>query len=63
MEKTIIYLIGLVLILISVIMIYDARRIANRLFNSGELNEATKTLKIIGTIVIWISIGIIYAIR
>lgn len=62
MGKTIISLIGLILILISVIMIYDARRIANRLFNSGELNEAAKTLKIVGTIVIWIGIGIIYAI-
>lgn len=62
MGKTIISLIGLILILISVIMIYDARRIANRFFNSGELNEAAKTLKIVGTIVIWIGIGIIYAI-
>ena len=50
MLKNIIILIGLIIIGIGVIAIFDARKIATKLFNQGETNNATRTLKIVGFI-------------
>jgi len=42
--------IGLVVVLIGVIIVYDARPITKRIFGFGDQNEATTGLKITGFI-------------
>ena len=44
-------LIGVIVIAISVVAIFDARKIATKHFNKGETNNATTMIKIIGFIV------------
>ena len=51
MLKIIINLISVVVILIGVILIYDARIITKRIFGFGDQNEATSGLKILGWII------------
>ena len=53
METTsvIIKLIGLIIICIGTIMVYDARRITTKWFSFSDRNETTKILKIVGFIV------------
>ena len=48
MFKIIMILIGMIIIAIGVIAIFDARKIATTHFNKGETNNATKYIKIIG---------------
>ena len=62
MLQIILKIIGLVIILLGVILIYDARIITKKLFGFGDQNEATSGLKIsgfmlsiIGTLVIYFS--------
>jgi len=50
MAKIIFIIIELIVLGISVIMIYDARKIATKTFSSNETNETTKVLKIVGFI-------------
>jgi hypothetical protein len=59
MLKIIINLISVVVILIGVILIYDARIITKRIFGFGDQNEATSGLKILGWIISIIGILII----
>ena len=59
MLKIIINLISVVVILIGVILIYDARIITTRIFGFGDQNEATSGLKILGWIISIIGILII----
>lgn len=40
----------IIVLMIGVILIYDARTIAKKIFSFGDQNEATLTLKIIGFI-------------
>lgn len=61
MGKIILILLSTIIIAISVVMIYDARAIAKRMFSSNETNETTKVLKIVGFVVLLIGLGIIYA--
>ncbi len=42
--------IGTIILMIGVILIYDARKITKKMFSFGDQNEATLTLKIIGFI-------------
>lgn len=49
--KTVLILIGLVLAMIGIIMIYDARLLTKKLFSFGDQNEASWGLKILGFIV------------
>ena len=44
-------LIGLIIVAIGVVMIYDSRKIAEKRFSFGDRNDSVKTLKIIGFIV------------
>lgn len=44
----ILFILGLLIALIGVIMIYDARIITKKLFGFGDQNEATLGLKILG---------------
>lgn len=58
MDK-ILLLLGLIIIAVSVILVFDARRIATKLFSNGEKNEATKSLKMVGFIIALIGMCII----
>lgn len=60
MAKIIFIIIELIILEISVIMIYDARKIATKIFSSNETNETTKVLKIVGFIALIISHDIYY---
>ena len=50
MKQIIIKLIDLIIFLIGVIFIYDARLLSERWFGFGDQNEATSGLKILGFI-------------
>ena len=50
----------LVIILIGVILVYDARLLTKRFFGFGDQNEATAGLKILGFIMAMIGVLIIY---
>lgn len=59
MLELIVTLIAVIIILIGVILIYDARIITKRIFGFGDQNEATSGLKILGWIISIIGILII----
>lgn len=48
MLKTLLILIGLIIILIGVILIYDSRLITKKIFGFGDQNEGSFWLKILG---------------
>ena len=60
MKETIFLIIGLILSVIGVILIYDARDITKKLFSFGDQNEASAGLKIVGFIMSIIGFLIIY---
>ena len=60
MSQIIITINGLVLILIGVICIYDARIITKRFFGIGDQNEGSNGVKILGFIVAIVGALIIY---
>lgn len=47
----IIDLIGVIIVMIGVILVYDARPITKKLFSFGDQNEASLGLKIVGFII------------
>ena len=49
--QIILILIGLILAMIGVIMVYDARLLTKKLFSFGDQNEASSGLKILGFII------------
>lgn len=49
--KIFLTLIGLVLAMIGVIMVYDARILTKKLFSFGDQNEASLGMKILGFII------------
>ena len=51
MEKIILIIIGLIIAILGVIMIFDARLLTQKFFGFGDQNEATAGFKIIGFIV------------
>lgn len=48
-------ILGTVALMCGIILIYDARYLAKKLFSFGEQNEATRALKIVGFIISMIS--------
>ena len=50
MLEIILETIKVIILMIGVIMIYDARSITKKVFSFGDQNEATLTLKIVGFI-------------
>lgn len=60
MLKLVLILVGFIICAISTVMCFDARSIAAKNFSTGEINEATKTIKIIGYTLSMIGILIIY---
>ena len=53
-------IVGLILALIGVIFIYDARKIVKKAFGFGDQNEATSGIKIIGFVFSMIGAFIIF---
>ena len=53
-------LIGILIVLVGVIMIYDARIITKRFFGFGDQNDASSGLKILGFIITIVGGLIIY---
>ena len=49
--KVIFMLVGMLLAMLGVIMIYDARLLTKKLFGFGDQNEATMGFKILGSII------------
>jgi len=60
MLNIILSIIGIVIVLLGVIMIYDAREVTKRLFGFGDQNEAALGLKIAGFLISVIGAVIIY---
>lgn len=60
MLEIIVKLIGVIIILIGVIMIYDARTLSKKFFGFGDQNEASNGLKILGFIITIVGGLIIY---
>ena len=51
MGQIILRLIGVIILLIGVVLVYDARIITKKVFDFGDQNEATSGFKILGAIV------------
>ena len=51
MGRVILTIIGLIIAIIGIIMIFDARLLTQKFFGFGDQNEATAGLKIIGFVV------------
>ncbi len=60
MLQIIFKLIGAIIVLLGVVLIYDARIITKKMFGFGDQNEATSGLKIFGVILSCIGALIIY---
>lgn len=60
MGELILIILSTIIITVGVVSIYDARTIALKMFSSGETNEITKILKIVGFIISLMGLGIIY---
>lgn len=60
MLNIILSIIGIVIVILGVIMIYDARYLTKKLFGFGDQNEAALGLKIAGFLVSLIGTIIIY---
>ena len=55
--------IGILIVLLGIIMIYDARILTKKFFGFGDQNEATSGLKILGFIVAIVGGLIIYFVK
>lgn len=51
MLQIIIKLIGIIMVLLGIILVYDARIITKKFFGFGDQNEASNGLKILGFII------------
>lgn len=60
MLKMILMVIGMILDVLGVIMIFDARSLTKKLFGFGDQNEASSGLKILGFILAIIGALLIY---
>lgn len=58
--KEVLLILGLILVTIGVILVYDARGITKKLFGFGDQNEASAGLKILGFFMSIIGVLIIY---
>lgn len=60
MIKILFILLGIIILAVAVVFIYDARIITTKLFSFGDRNEGSAGLKIIGFIMVVIGLFIIY---
>ena len=58
--ESIINIIGLVMAVLGVVMVYDARKITKKLFGFGDQNQAALGMKILGFIIAIIGAFMIY---
>ncbi len=63
MLQTIGILIGAIILLLGIIMIYDARILTKKFFGFGDQNEASSGLKILGFIIAIVGGLIIYFVK
>jgi hypothetical protein len=63
MKEIVITLVALIVMAIGILAIFDARKISKEFFSSDNQNKNVRVLKIVGTIVVWITLGIIYMIK
>lgn len=56
-------IVAILIITISIVLIYNAREIVKKRFSSNEINKTTKTLKIVGTILVIVGLIMIYIVR
>lgn len=60
MVQIVLRIIGILIVLLGVIMIYDGRLLTKKFFGFGDQNEATSGLKILGFIITLIGLVILY---
>ena len=60
MGQIILRLIGVLILLVGVVLIYDARIITKKMFGFGDQNEATSGFKILGAIISFVGLAIVY---
>lgn len=60
MVTTILIIIGLIIVALGVICIYDARILTKKMFSFGDQNEGSLGLKILGFLVAMVGTLIIY---
>lgn len=60
MLNTILNLIGVIVMAIGAVCVYDARKLTKKFFSSGDENAATRVFKIIGLIVFLIGCAIVF---
>ena len=60
MGQIVLKLIGALILLVGVILIYDARIITKKMFGFGDQNEATSGFKILGVLLSVVGAVIIY---
>lgn len=60
MGQIVLKLIGVLILLVGVVLIYDARIITKKMFGFGDQNEATSGFKICGVLLSIIGAVIIY---
>jgi Ni/Fe-hydrogenase subunit HybB-like protein len=58
--KIVLVIIGVLIALLGVIMVYDARALTQKLFSFGDQNEATSGMKIMGFVLFIIGALLIY---
>ncbi len=49
--ESIINCIGLIVLAVGVVCVYDARKITKKFFSTSDINNSTKTVKLVGFIV------------
>lgn len=60
MGQIILRLIGALILLVGVILVFDARIITKKMFGFGDQNEATSGFKIFGVLLSFVGMLIIY---
>jgi hypothetical protein len=50
---------GIIIMAFSVVSIYDARKLTHKFFGTSDANPATKTFKVVGIILFWISAAVV----
>ena len=63
MLKMVLFVIGILMALLGVIMVYDARILTKKFFSFGDQNEATSGFKILGFLLSIVGVLIIFFAR
>lgn len=60
MLNTILNLIGIIVMAIGAVCVYDARKLTKKFFSSGDENVATRVFKIVGLVVFLIGCALVF---